>query len=242
MTAFQIGSSAQDLTLFSNLSPAFSDPGYTFADWNTAANGSGTTYSDGENYSFTSDLVLYAQWDAIPTNYTVTFVENDTGTDSVTAFQIGSSAQDLTLFSNLSPAFSNPGYTFAGWNTAANGSGTSFSNGEDYDFNSDLELFAQWDPSTVTATFADNGGAGSISPTVVSAGSDITFPAGTALSDIGYNFESWNTAANGSGTTYQPGSSLVLSANETFYAQWIPDIQISFSANGGVGSISDLSG
>ncbi len=100
VTAFQIGSSAQDLTLFSNFSPAFSDPGYTFADWNTAANGSGTTYSDGENYSFTSDLVLYAQWDAIPTNYTVTFVENDSGHrhSDCDRNRYGSSAQDLTLF------------------------------------------------------------------------------------------------------------------------------------------------
>ena len=36
--------------------------GYTFAGWNTAANGTGTGYADGATYSFASDLELFAQW------------------------------------------------------------------------------------------------------------------------------------------------------------------------------------
>ena len=44
----------------------FSYSGYTFAGWNTAANGSGTTYGDGATVTFTQNLTLYAQWTAIP--------------------------------------------------------------------------------------------------------------------------------------------------------------------------------
>src|SRR5690606_28115733 len=37
----------------------------------------------------------------------------------------------------------------------------------------------------------------------------------------GYSFNSWNTEANGTGTSYEPGGSLTLtSENVTLYAQW----------------------
>jgi uncharacterized repeat protein (TIGR02543 family) len=38
--------------------------GYTFSGWNTAANGSGTSYADGAIYPFTTSITLYAQWTA----------------------------------------------------------------------------------------------------------------------------------------------------------------------------------
>lgn len=38
--------------------------GYNFTGWNTAANGSGTAYADGAQYSFGSSTTLYAQWTA----------------------------------------------------------------------------------------------------------------------------------------------------------------------------------
>ena len=37
----------------------------------------------------------------------------------------------------------------------------------------------------------------------------------------GYIFNSWNTAANGSGTAYNPGDTVTIgTANITLYAQW----------------------
>jgi uncharacterized repeat protein (TIGR02543 family) len=44
--------------------------GYTFAGWNTAANGSGTSYSGGMNFTITSNTTLYAQWALIDTPIT----------------------------------------------------------------------------------------------------------------------------------------------------------------------------
>ena len=49
--------------------------GVSFLSWNTLSNGSGTSYSDGSSYSFTTDVTLYAQWTALPT-HTVTFNAN----------------------------------------------------------------------------------------------------------------------------------------------------------------------
>jgi hypothetical protein len=64
MTAQTSGTSA---ALTTN---AFTYSGYTFAGWNTAANGSGTAYADGATFPFSSDTTLYAQWTANPTTTT----------------------------------------------------------------------------------------------------------------------------------------------------------------------------
>jgi len=56
-TAAQTASAATALT-----SNGFSRSGYTFAGWNTAADGSGTVYADGASYAFSSSTTLYAQW------------------------------------------------------------------------------------------------------------------------------------------------------------------------------------
>lgn len=70
-------------------------------------------------------------------NHTVTFNANG-GTGTMTA-QTASSSTPLT-----SNTFTYAGYTFNGWNTLANGSGTSYADGENYNFNADITLYAQW--------------------------------------------------------------------------------------------------
>lgn len=60
MTA-QDSSSAAPLT-----ANAFTRGGYTFAGWNTAADGGGTAYADTASYAFSASTTLYAQWALIP--------------------------------------------------------------------------------------------------------------------------------------------------------------------------------
>jgi uncharacterized repeat protein (TIGR02543 family) len=47
--------------------PVLAKTGYSFNGWNTAANGSGTTWGPGDNYSLSANLDLYAQWSELPT-------------------------------------------------------------------------------------------------------------------------------------------------------------------------------
>ena len=44
------------------LSNPFTRENYTFKGWNPAADGSGTSYADGDNITLTADTTLYAQW------------------------------------------------------------------------------------------------------------------------------------------------------------------------------------
>jgi outer membrane protein OmpA-like peptidoglycan-associated protein len=241
--ATQTESAPTGLTLFANLTPSFSNPGMTFLDWNTEANGSGTEYSNGESYDFTEPLTLYAIW--IGPYETVTFAENDSGTDSTEASQTEDANTSLTHFANLTPEFTNAGHTFSGWNTQPNGSGTAFTDGENYSFSSTLVLYAQWTPlPTMTATFNDNGGIGSVTPINVPSGTSINLPSSASLTRTDFALSGWNTVADGSGVEYSPGASMPLGANTLFFAQWTETspLAVTFAGNGGIGSDPAVSG
>ena len=50
-----------------NLTPnTFTREGFTFIGWNTAADGSGTSFADGASVTASSNATLYAQWKAVP--------------------------------------------------------------------------------------------------------------------------------------------------------------------------------
>ncbi|MGA8297602.1 MAG: InlB B-repeat-containing protein [Acidimicrobiales bacterium] len=118
-------------------SNAFTFAGYTFTGWNTAANGSGTAYTDGETYPFNANVTLYAQWSA--NSEDVSFNANGgRGTISAESYTTGV-AKALTA-----NVFSFAGHSFTGWNTAANGSGTAYTDGQIISISAAISLYAQW--------------------------------------------------------------------------------------------------
>lgn len=62
---------------------------------------------------------------------------------TITGFNTQSSATSTTLTSKP-VTWVKTGYNFAGWNTKADGTGTSYANGATYSFASSVKLFAQW--------------------------------------------------------------------------------------------------
>jgi uncharacterized repeat protein (TIGR02543 family) len=230
----QTANSSTPLTLFVNLNPSFLNAGYGFVDWNTSADGSGASVANGSTYSFSSSEVLYAIWSA--TYHSVAFGENDSPTDPVYAVQTENAPTALTLFSNLSPALSNPGFIFVDWNTQPNGEGTSFSDGSTYSFSVATDLYAVWSPiPNSILNFDPTSGTGSIPSISGRVGGSTTLPSGAGISNPGYTFAGWNTAANGSGTEYAPGATYVFTVNQTLYAQWTPDTYVvTYSYDGGV--------
>jgi TQXA domain-containing protein len=99
-------------------------------------------------------------------------------------------------------------------------------------------------PSSVyTLTYNANGGTGSMEPVTAAAGSVQTV-ASSSFAKQNSTFVEWNTAADGSGTSYQPGSSLTLNSDITLYAIWQENAPVSytvsFDANGGTGSMEPV--
>ncbi len=118
--------------------------GYAFADWNTAANGSGTAYAAGATYSANAALTLYAQWTL--NTYALNYDANGATSGMVPAPQTKTYDIDLILATN-SGSLAKAGSTFAGWNTAANGSGTGYAIGATYTANTATTLYAVWQTS-----------------------------------------------------------------------------------------------
>ncbi|MCF8342386.1 MAG: InlB B-repeat-containing protein, partial [Chitinophagaceae bacterium] len=129
---------------------------------------------------------------------------------------IGSS---ITLATNTGTLVKT-GYTFAGWNTLANGTGTAYQSGASITLNSSLPLYARWTPNDYTVTFNANGGTGSMSNQTIAYLASANLTANT-LTRTGYTFSGWATTSGGA-VAYTNGASYTMSAaaNVTLYAKW----------------------
>ena len=115
----------------------FTRTGYEFTGWNTDPDGeSGTAYTDGQSITPTGDLTLYAQWRQV---FTITFDANGgIGTMEPQTFSAGV-AQAIST-----NTFTKDDYAFASWNTAADGSGISYTDGQSITISGNMTLYAQW--------------------------------------------------------------------------------------------------
>lgn len=223
--------------------------GYTFAGWNTAADGSGTNYDPAATFSMGSaNVTLYAKWSLVPA-YTVTYNGNgNTGgtvpTDDNQAYQQGAIVTAKDNAGNLTKT----GYAFSGWNTAADGSGINYSPNSTFAIGTEsLVFYAKWLPvPTYTVTYNGNGNTGGSAPTdnlVYQQNATVIVKDNIGnLVKKGYIFEGWNTSADGSGTDYLVPGSFIIGVNSvTLYAKWIPkmpDAPTNFSVIPGNGKNS----
>ena len=167
-----------------------------------------------------------------PETYTVTFNANGgTGTMEAQTFTEGE-AQALTR-----NAFTYDGYTFTGWNTVQGGSGASYTDGQTITATADITLYAQWTDNTIIVTFDANGGTGEMAPQTFTVCTAQALSANTFTRE-NYNYKNWNTAADGSGTTYENSQEITVSEGMTLYAQWeIITYTVTFESNGGTGDM-----
>ncbi len=178
----------------------FTRIGYTFTKWNTEPNGIGTSYTDGRLIGDLSSeldnvVTLYAQW--TPNTYTVRFDANG-GTGSMADQEFTyDEAQKLKAI-----AYTQTGFSFEGWNTNKDGSGTFY---KDQDEVSNLStggnvtLFAQWTPYSqattcnVKVTSSGNGDAYAN----VTSGNTWDVVKLTAIPAEGYFFSTWEVISGG---------------------------------------------
>jgi uncharacterized repeat protein (TIGR02543 family) len=223
------------LTLALN-SGSLAKAGSTFAGWNTAADGSGTTYATGATYTTDAALVLYAKWTLLPT-YIVTYAANGATGGSAPGSQIKTQGVNLTLALNTG-GLVKTGSVFAGWNTAANGSGTAYAVGSVYAADAAVTLYAQWTLlPTYAVTYNANGASSGTIPAAQTKtqGIDLILALNSgSLAKTGATFAGWNTAADGSGTGYAVGASYAVDAAVTLYASWsaLPTYAVTYNANG----------
>lgn len=201
--------------------------GYIFKEWNTKENGTGVAYKAGDAYKETPSgaaVTLTAQW--TPITYTVKYDGNGaTGGTTASSSHTYDEAKNLTK-----NGFTKTGYIFDGWNTRADGSGTSYKDQKSVKNlttkdDDTLTFYAQWKAITYTVKYDGNK-----STSGSTASSTHTYDEAKNLTKngykkLGYKFTGWNTKADGTGTAYKDEQSVKnLTTKDgdviTLYAQW----------------------
>lgn len=209
----------------SNAKPTRS--GYTFLGWSLSSTATAASYQPGGSITLTASDILYAVWKA--NTYTVSY--NANGGSGAPSNQTKTYGVTLTL-SNTKPT--RTGYTFSAWNTAQNGSGTSYAPGGSYTANAAVTLYAQWTVNTYVVTFDAQGG--SVTP----ASKSVTYgqPYGSLPVPVraGYRFDGWFTVATG-GTQVTAETVVTVTAAQTLYAHWT--VQSIVHVKGADGALHD---
>jgi uncharacterized repeat protein (TIGR02543 family) len=211
---------------------------YIFVGWSTSADGTGTDYLKGANYTDNADILLYAKWKHKP--YTITFDGNKSTKGEVPGPQIKDYDEALVLPDNTGN-LEKTGFVFDGWSTSADGVGKDYPKGASYTDNADAVLYAKWKTLTFTVTYDGNGNEKGSAPgsQVKVYGEPLTLAYNSGnLSKTGYSFSGWSTSANGSGTDYNLGANYETEANLILYAKWVllGTYTVDYSPNGSITS------
>lgn len=173
--------------------------GYTFEGYYSQSGGTGTKYynADGTSartWNLPSNSTLYPKWTAI--KYSVEYNANG-GTGTIANSEC---TYDQT-FNLPNNTFTKVGYNFAGWNTKADGTGTSYVNGASVKNltsvnNGTATLYAQWTPITYTIILDSNNESGDTTTVTATYDSPTTLPL-DSFSQPGYEIVGWSTTYNG---------------------------------------------
>ena len=218
-----------------------SSPGYTLSKYvGTTVDGATGTWTGcagktahNTTWSMVRDRTVTAY--ATGNSYTIRYNANG-GSGTMTD-------QSVTYGSTVTPktnTFTRANFTFIGWNTQPNGSGTNRNSAWTYDTVGDLTLYAQWARIPYTVSYNANGGSGAPAAQTKYAGVNLTLttakPTTAKKITVTFNanggsvnptsstkscgFLRWNTKADGSGTNYSSGGTYTANANATLYAVW----------------------
>lgn len=246
------------------LGATFTRTGYRQIGWSTTDGGS-QNYALGGSYTNESSVTLYPVWTA----YAVTIRYHANG--ATLADQHGSSyaidgdgyitlngSKDFQLVSyGLSAKPNNPfnasginltktGYSITSgseWNTASDGSGTTFSSSTTYTAtqysasvatsNVVIVLYANWNINTYTISYNANGGTGAPSAQTKTYGVDLTLS--DTIPTFGSSvFSGWAESQLATDPQYQPSGTFTKNQNTVLYAVWSQSSFIRIMGSDGV--------
>lgn len=209
---------------------------YYFAGWNTKADGTGNDWNFANDV--TKSMTLYAKWSTTPI-YKVTFNNQNLGS-SVEPQNVGEEQKyratqpTAPIIGEVQVGTDGYKYTFTGWNTKADGTGTNW-DFEDSVVTKDMTLYAQWkksykvsfDKTTYAGSedFSESLKAQYITAADNYRATQPTAPVETTKytkDQVEYTFAGWNTKADGTGDYWDFADDEV-TKDITLYAQWEAD-------------------
>ena len=188
-------------------------PGYDLVGWNTEKDGSGTSYAVGDAYMPVGGeyKTFYAQW-AVMAPYTVNYYQQNTSLNGYDLVETErGSAEDGSAFTGLLKEYD-------GFITPAQQTITLSTDGENV-------IDYKYDRTRYMVVFDGNGAdSGTMSDQEILGGMNAKIYDNRFKRD-GFWFTGWNTAADGSGTSYGDAQTMMNAAGNgetiTLYAQWV---------------------
>ena len=187
--------------------------------------------------------------------YTMTYAPNDPGEGTVTEFPDPASKVYRTgtkvYVTSVIPEFKAEDGTewgFTKWTANADGTGTVYEKGQNFEIEATTTLYAQWSYESFTVTYDKNANGATGTPPVdeteYKAGTQVTVKTNDGDDPLvrpEYNLLGWNTKADGTGTFYQEGEKFRITGDTTLYAQWSYDgtYTIIFDGNGASGGTTE---
>ncbi len=168
---------------------------------------------------------------------TVTYNKNGGSSEAVPNTQ---AVEQNKVVTTLPIPPTKTGYTFNGWNTATDGSGSAF--GGTTPVTKNVIVYAQWTPNIYKTTFDINyegGKASSEKYFEYDSTYGTEFPDGS-LTREGYTFEGWYTSKTG-GDLITRDTAMTVANDQILYAHWTGDsITVDFDIKGGVTTPSSI--
>jgi len=206
--------------------------GHKFIGWNTKADGTGTWFEDEQEIKnitlkHLENVTLYAQWEA--EQFSINYELNGGPNHEENPITYNAMSEDIVL---KNP--SREGYTFGGWYSDAN-----FKKRVTEikaDSAKDITLYAKWTVHSYTIKFHANSGSGKMSNISTKYDKKVALTNNT-FKRKGYEFIGWNTAKDGTGTSYinmEEVANLTTTNKGTviLYAQWKAiDYSITYELN-----------
>ena len=176
----------------------------------------GKEYAVGDKITVTGDIIITA---VTGTPVVVTLYDDVTET-----IYLRKGETELTL----PAAPTRTGYSFEGWKIGE----TTYAAGTEAPYTEGMTITGVW-KKIYTVTYLANTGSGTVEPDTFKEGSEgVAIKDGTGFSKEGQSFSSWNTRADGKGTSYNPGSRYNENADLTLYAVWTSEITIIYKSEG----------
>jgi uncharacterized repeat protein (TIGR02543 family) len=217
----------QGATALPSSAGSLSKPFYNFGGWSATSSGSTRVSS----YATGADKTFYAIW--TPTSYRVTY--NSNGGQALSPTSAISTAGSLITL----PTPTRTGYTSTGWYDALTGGAKVGDAGNTYQPSSAITIYARWSANSNTVTFHKNDGSGATATQSITSGVATALSNSTPFTRAGYTFTGWTRNADGSGTVYQNGQSVVITAGLNLYARWNANTNtVTFKKNDGTASAS----
>ena len=212
--------------------------GYTFTGWKRADNQQ--AYGDGQwvtNLTTQPNgiVTMVAQWSANEAHirYNPNPPAGKTAGGQGTPNWDGHTGDTPAIGRN---GWTIDGYTFAGWTTSPDGSGTKYAPGASWTANGTLTLYAQWTPGEAGLTYDGNGATGGKTDPQNGVTDQKVNVRQNGFTRDGYTFVTWNTQADCKGNAVKPNSEWTLRGSSTLYACWAGVAQtLTYHGNGATG-------